>query len=306
MFGVSVYCVEHDADTAELVRRAYGEFGPLVTVSILDRDPLTLPALAGGQHGPCVLIVSSQLLRRWFGGAAWPQAIATWRTAGGKALVVHPDSSGGPLDWPELELGRVRLDAREQALCEFFDVPRELTLDFDADLEDDAVGSLAHARGIIAWQRGAIGDAREHFERAVAERAQLHEGDPRRAASENALGGALARTGEFARAIPCFERALGARRTWLGTRSPQAAATANNLGIALINTGDARGAAALLAEAAETMLELGGSYDARARACAAHLAAALEAIGDRTGASTWRHIAGAKAARPSGGDDLLN
>jgi hypothetical protein len=306
VYSAHVHCIGSDERIAEDIREAFGDLSDRVAIAVIDRDGVALPAIAAHeQAGTAILIASSTLLRAWFGGAGWADVIAAWRTAGGRALIVHPDTSTGPFDWPELELGHVRAHARHQVLSEFLDVPRPLALRFDAEHEDDGPGALEHARGVLAWQRADMGLAASHFERAVAARDALHSGDPRRAASENALGAALARAGRFAESIPHLERALLRRRTWLGTESPQAAASANNLGIALLSAGEPARAARLLTRATEAMLALGSSYDARARACAAHAAVALDAAGDPTSARAWAHIAARRTPPVSHDDDVL-
>lgn len=305
VYSAHVHCIGTDEGLAEDIRESFGDLNDRVAITVIDREGVALPEIAGGeQAGTAILIASSTLLRAWFGGAEWADVIAQWRAAGGRALIVHPDTSTGPFDWPEVELGHVRLHARHQVLSEFLDVPRPLALRFDAEHEDDGPGALEHGRGVLAWQRADMALAAIHFELAVAERSALHSGDPRRAASENALGAALARGGRFAESIPHFERALLRRRTWLGTESPQAAASANNLGIALLNAGDSARAARLLTRATEAMLALGPSYEARACACAAHAAVALDAAGHPTSAAAWAHIAARGAAPPARDDDV--
>lgn len=297
MFIVSVYAIEADASDAELVRSAYDDLASRIRVSLLDRDALLMPEPAASQTGPSILIASSRLLRLWFGGAKWAVTIARWAAAGGKALIVHPDTSSGPLDWPQVELGHAPPDAREHSLREFLDTRRDLTLRFDAAEEDDAAGALEHARGLVAWQRADTEPAAEHFRRALAERGALHEGDPRRAATANALGAALLRAGRIAESLPFLEDALTRRTAWLGTDSPQTAASANNLGLALLRSGQPARAASLLAHAADAMLDLGPAYEARARACAAHAAAASRAAGDRMSADGWARVACGEVAR---------
>lgn len=310
MFTVIVFCVEADTSTAELIRLTYGDLSERVSISRLDRDRFRLPELDGRlQSGTCVFVVSAQFIRQWFGGAPWAEPLLRWRTDGGCALVLHPDASAGPFDWPALELAHVRAHAREHSIAEFLDVPRPLTLRYDAADEDDGHGALEHARGTSAWLAGQIPEAADHFERALRARLHLHAGDPRVAASENALGASLLRTGNIIGAVRHLETAVLLRRTWLGHWSPQAAVSANNLGIALLNAGEAPRASVELMDAARAMIDLGPSYSEAARGCALHLAAALRAVADLAGADSWQRRADALLRSGASGpkrDVLLN
>ncbi|MDX2086368.1 MAG: tetratricopeptide repeat protein [Kofleriaceae bacterium] len=199
------------------------------------------------------------------------------------------EMTGGPLEGvPTLLLNEHAQHARMGALAEFLDVPRPLEVVREGG-EDD--GSRAHARGLVSWFSGDLRAAHAAFEMAVASRRSLTRGDPRLAASLNALGATAIALHDAVRGSEHLTQAVALRAEWLGTSAPQTAVTESNLGVARFILGQFDEAAELCSCASQKLIELGGSWEMRGTHAASCAARAYDRLGRHTEARAWLAVA---------------
>ncbi len=109
--------------------------------------------------------------------------------------------------------------------------------------EDRIAAMLCNRLGYHLNTVGALDEARQHYERALAIHQEvLGEENPDTALSLNNLGAVLDNQGDYAGARQYYERALAIRMKVLGEEHPHTAGSLNNLGYLMQIQGDYAGA----------------------------------------------------------------
>ncbi|MDQ3033407.1 MAG: tetratricopeptide repeat protein [Myxococcota bacterium] len=301
-YEIVVWCSERDASVVAEICDAYGALSSRVR-AITVEQPGPFPT-ATEQQGTYLIVVSSSLMKMWFTMSEWTAQFLEWHRAGGHALAIVADTSqisGGPLSTlPMLELHDCSSLTRTTSLLEFLDVPRphEIVL----EPREDYAGALAHARGVAAWRDGRPQQARAFFEEAVRLRVSLTEGDPRMAASLNALGAAELAADDTVAALSHLEAARALRAAWLGTAAPQTAASESNVGAIKLVTGELREAARLCGAAADKLFALGEPWHRHSALAAIQAAQAHERLGEMDASRALRERLGRHVTDgPAGG-----
>jgi len=201
-------------------------------------------------------------------------------------------------DWQELNRAGLQAAARadwgtaeatlREALAVLEAAPRQGPRPVDGVADDDArLAAVAGNLGVVLLERGAVAEARQWLERALAiRRTVLGASDPAIAEALGNLGELERRAGRLERARQLHEEALAMRRETLEPGHPDIALGLTNLGVALYDLGLFAEASARLEAALAIQRERLGTGHRATLETAVSLAAVAQALGDPAAAES--------------------